>query len=139
MSQEYKILLYYKYVDIENPEEVTQEHKDMCDSLGLKGRVLIAKEGINGTVSGTEEQTNAYIDYMEKHPLFSDITYKVDDATEHVFPRMRVRYRPELVTLRLENDIDPRVTTGQHLNPKEWLEALQSEDTVVIDARNDYE
>ncbi len=139
MSQDYRVLLYYKYVDIENPEEVTQEHLEFCKELGLKGRVLIAKEGINGTVSGTIEQTDAYIEHMNAHPFFSDIIYKVDEVSEHAFPKMKVRYRPELVTLRLENDIDPRKTTGKHLKPKEWLEALQSEDTVVIDARNDYE
>ncbi|CAG9622670.1 oxygen-dependent tRNA uridine(34) hydroxylase TrhO [Sutcliffiella rhizosphaerae] len=139
LSQEYKVLLYYKYVDIENPEEVTQEHLNFCKDLGLKGRILIANEGINGTVSGTVEQTDAYMAYMETHPLFSNMIYKIDEASEHVFPRMRVRYRPELVTLRLEDDIDPRVKTGKHLTPKEWLEAMQQEDTVIIDARNDYE
>jgi UPF0176 protein len=139
MNQEYRVLLYYKYVTIENPEEVTEEHLQFCKDLGLKGRIIIAKEGINGTVSGTAQQTDAYMKYMNEHPLFSGTIFKIDEASEHAFKKMKVRCRSELVTLRLENDIDPRVQTGKHLKPKEFFEAMQREDTVVIDARNDYE
>jgi UPF0176 protein len=139
MDQEYRVLLYYKYVTIENPEEVSKDHLDFCNEIGLKGRIIIAAEGINGTVSGTVEQTEAYMRYMDEHPLFSGITFKIDEASEHAFKKMRVRFRPELVTLRLEDDVDPHVQTGKHLKPKEFFEAMQEEDTVVIDARNDYE
>lgn len=139
MNQEYRVLLYYKYVTIENPEEVQQEHLQFCNELGLKGRIIIASEGINGTVSGTPEQADAYIKYMDEHPLFAGTVFKIDEANEHAFKKMRVRLRPELVTLRLEDDVDPHVTTGKHLKPKEFFEAMQREDTVVIDARNDYE
>ncbi|WP_077213419.1 rhodanese-related sulfurtransferase [Bacillus dakarensis] len=139
MESSYKVLLYYKYVHIENPEECTNEHKQVCDELGLKGRIIIASEGINGTVSGTVEQTDAYMEFMNNHPLFKETIFKIDDAKEHAFKKMRVRCRNELVTLRLENDINPNATTGKHLKPKEFFEAMQREDTVVIDARNDYE
>jgi UPF0176 protein len=139
MNQEFRVLLYYKYVTIENPEEVQQEHLEFCNELGLMGRIIIAAEGINGTVSGTPEQTDAYMKWMDEHPLFSGTIFKIDEATEHAFKKMRVRLRPELVTLRLEDDVDPHVTTGKHLKPKEFFEAMQREDTVVIDARNDYE
>lgn len=139
MSQDYRVLLYYKYVTIENPEEVQQEHLQFCNELGLKGRIILAGEGINGTVSGSVEQTNAYMKYMDAHPLFAGTIFKIDEATEHAFKKMRVRLRPELVTLRLEDDVDPHVVTGKHLKPRDFFEAMQREDTVVIDARNDYE
>ncbi|MEH7355374.1 rhodanese-related sulfurtransferase [Neobacillus drentensis] len=139
MTQEYRVLLYYKYVSIENPEEVANEHHQFCTDLGLKGRIIIAAEGINGTVSGNIEQTNAYMKYMEAHPFFSGTIFKIDEASEHAFKKMKVRYRPELVTLRLEDDVDPNVLTGKHLIPKEFFAEMQKEDTVVIDARNDYE
>jgi UPF0176 protein len=139
MNQEFRVLLYYKYVTIENPEEVQQEHLEFCNELGLKGRIIIAAEGINGTVSGTPEQTDAYMKWMDEHPLFTGTIFKIDESTQHAFKKMRVRLRPELVTLRLEDDVDPHVTTGKHLKPKEFFEAMQREDTVVIDARNDYE
>lgn len=139
MSQEYRVLLYYKYVQIENAEETANEHRQFCNDLGLKGRIIIAAEGINGTVSGTIEQTDAYMQYMEAHPLFSGTIFKIDEASEHAFKKMKVRFRNELVTLRLEDDINPHVLTGKHLKPKEFFEQMQKEDTVVIDARNDYE
>ncbi|ULT54703.1 rhodanese-related sulfurtransferase [Neobacillus drentensis] len=139
MNQEYRVLLYYKYVPIENPEECANEHRQFCNDLGLKGRIIIAAEGINGTVSGTIEQTNAYMKYMDEHPLFNGTWFKVDEASEHAFKKMKVRYRTELVTLRLEDDIDPNRVTGKHLKPVEFFKAMQREDTVVIDARNDYE
>ncbi|MFF2445731.1 rhodanese-related sulfurtransferase [Neobacillus sp. NPDC058068] len=139
MNQEYRVLLYYKYVVIENPEEFAKEHLQVCNDFGLKGRIIIASEGINGTVSGTIEQTNVYMKYMEEHPLFAGTIFKIDEASGHAFKKMRVRFRPELVTLRLEDDVNPNVLTGKHLKPKEFFEEMQKEDTVVIDARNDYE
>jgi UPF0176 protein len=138
-DKQYRVLLYYKYVTIENPEEFTKEHKELCDSLGLKGRILIATEGINGTVSGTVEQTNQYMDIMKNDARFADMVFKIDKADEHAFPKMKVRHRPELVTLRLEDDINPNELTGEYLDPKDFYERLQDEDTIVLDARNDYE
>ncbi|TMW73400.1 oxygen-dependent tRNA uridine(34) hydroxylase TrhO [Alteribacter natronophilus] len=139
MSKEYRVLLYYKYVDIENPEEFTEEHLAFCKQLGLRGRILIASEGINGTCSGTKEQTDAYMEKMKADPRFADMVYKIDEADGHTFKKMHVRHRPELVTLRLEDDIDPREQTGKYLSPKEFYEQMQKEDTLIIDARNDYE
>ncbi|HLR09019.1 MAG TPA: rhodanese-related sulfurtransferase [Bacillota bacterium] len=136
---DYQVLLYYKYVPIEDPEEYAAEHLEFCKSLGLKGRILVAKEGINGTVSGPREQTQKYMDTMHQDPRFHDMVFKVDAHDGHAFKKMHVRHRPELVTLRLEEDIDPNELTGEYLEPKEFYEAIQDEDTVVLDARNDYE
>lgn len=127
------------YVPIENAEEFRDEQFALCEELELKGRILVASEGINGTVSGTVEQTNRYMEVMKQDPRFSEMVFKIDEADEHAFKKLRVRHRPELVTLRLENDINPLETTGNYLSPKEFFEAMQQEDTVVIDARNDYE
>ncbi|HYK72549.1 MAG TPA: rhodanese-related sulfurtransferase [Pseudoneobacillus sp.] len=140
MSQKpYRVLLYYMYVQIENPEEFAKEHKAFCDELGLKGRILIANEGINGTVSGTVEQTNQYMEKMKQDPRFAEMIFKIDEADEHAFKKMKVRFRPELVTLRLEDDVNPHEITGTYLSPKEFYERLHDEDTIVLDARNDYE
>lgn len=127
------------YVPIENAEEFRDEQFALCEELELKGRILVASEGINGTVSGTVEQTNRYMEVMKQDPRFSEMVFKIDEADEHAFKKLRVRHRPELVTLRLENDINPLETTGNYLSPKEFFEAMQQEDTIVIDARNDYE
>lgn len=138
-TKPYRVLLYYLYVPIENHEEFAAEHLAACKALELKGRILVASEGINGTVSGTIEQTNQYMDMMKADPRFADIVFKIDEADGHAFKKMHVRPRNELVTLRLEDDINPNRTTGQYLSPKEFFEQMQDENTIVLDARNDYE
>ncbi len=135
----YRILLYYKYVRIENYEEFAAEHLRFCKELGLKGRILVAEEGINGTVSGTVEQTDAYMEAMRKDPRFADTFFKIDESDEHAFKKMFVRPKKELVTFRVEHELDPNVITGKYLSPKEFYEALQDEDVIVLDGRNYYE
>lgn len=136
---EYRVLLYYHYTNIADPAEFAKEHLAFCKSLELKGRILVAHEGINGTVSGTVEQTNAYMEAMQADPLFSGMVFKIDEADAHAFKKMHVRPRPELVNLSLEEDIDPRVLTGRYVEPAQFFEEMQREDTIVIDARNTYE
>lgn len=138
-NQQYQVLLYYMYVPIENAEQFAAEHLQFCKDLELKGRILVAEEGINGTVSGTVERTNEYMKTMKEDPRFAEMVFKVDEADRHAFKKMHVRHREELVTLRLNEDINPNELTGKHLSPSEFFEAMQKEDTVVIDARNDYE
>ncbi|TKC15357.1 oxygen-dependent tRNA uridine(34) hydroxylase TrhO [Robertmurraya kyonggiensis] len=138
-TEQYRVLLYYMYVPIENHEEFAAQHLQFCKELGLKGRILVAHEGINGTVSGTFEATEKYMEAMKADPRFAEMVYKIDEAEGHAFKKMHVRPRNELVTLRLEDDINPNELTGKHLSPKEFFEAMQDPDTVVIDARNDYE
>lgn len=138
-KETYRVLLYYNYVQIDDPETFADEHLAYCQDHGLKGRVLIAHEGINGTVSGTFEQTEEYMAKMHADPRFADMAFKVDPHDGHAFKKMHVRHRPELVTLRLEDDVNPKQTTGQHLSPEEFHEAMQDENTIILDARNDYE
>ncbi|ACT00684.1 rhodanese-related sulfurtransferase [Paenibacillus sp. JDR-2] len=138
-NKPYRILLYYKYVHIENPEQVTAEHLRFCKELGVKGRILISDQGINGTCSGTARQTDAYMAHMNEHPLFKDITYKIDESEGHAFKKLFVRHKNELVTLRYKKKMDPNVLTGKRLSPKEFYEQLQQDDVIIIDGRNDYE
>lgn len=135
----YRVLLYYKYVRIDHYEEYAAEHLAFCKELGLKGRILIAEEGINGTVSGTVEQTDAYMEYMRQDPRFHDTFFKIDEVQEHAFKKMFVRAKKELVTFRLEDDIDPNQLTGKYLSPKEFHDALLEDDVIVLDGRNYYE
>lgn len=83
----FRILLYYKFVQIPEPELFAAEHLAYCKSLELKGRIIVAEEGINGTVSGTIEQTEQYMKDMHNHPLFSDMVFKIDEASEHAFKK----------------------------------------------------
>jgi len=138
-TQTYRILLYYKYVHIENYEEVAAEHLAFCKELGVKGRILIAEEGINGTLSGSIEQTDAYIAYMRANPLFADTVFKIDDSDTPAFKKIFVRPKKELVTLRHDQPLDPNAVSGKRLSPKEFYEQLQRGDVLVLDGRNDYE
>lgn len=137
---DYRVLLYYKYVTINNPEHFRDEHLKLCKDIGLKGRILVSEEGFNGTVSGTVEQTDRYMEAVKSDERFEDTFFKMDPADGHAFKKMHVRYRPEIVSLKLgEDDLDPNQLTGQYLKPKEFKEALEDENTIVLDARNDYE
>ncbi|GEK35324.1 oxygen-dependent tRNA uridine(34) hydroxylase TrhO [Kurthia sibirica] len=135
----YRVLLYYFYADIENPEQFSKDHLAFCKEIGLKGRILVANEGINGTVSGDFEQTEQYMAAMKVDPLFEGIVFKIDDSDTHVFKKMHVRPRPELVNLGLEEDVNPHELTGRHLSPSDFLEEMKDENTVVLDVRNTYE
>lgn len=136
---DYQVLLYYKYVKIEEPEQFAKEHLKVCKELNLKGHILIAEEGINGTLSGLKEDTEQYMGLMKQDERFADLFFKIDESPEHAFKKMFVRPRKELVSLNLEEDINPLEQTGKYLDPSEFREAILDEQTVVIDARNDYE
>ena len=139
MDKDYRVLLFYKYVQIDQAEEYVEEHLAFCKENNLKGRILISEEGINGTLSGTIEDTQKYMDMMHADERFADMFFKIDEAPEHPFKKMHVRYREELVTLRLEDNHNPNEVGGKHLKPAEWREAMQQDDVIILDTRNDYE
>lgn len=130
------VLLYYKYVRLPDPEAEAVAQRALCQALGLKGRILLAGEGINGTVAGPRAATDAYIEYMNAHPQFGGIQYKQDDTTAVPFPRLRIKVRPEIVTLGVE--VDP-AATARRLTPAQFHELATRPDVVLFDARNNYE
>lgn len=136
---DYRVLLYYHYNNIEDPDTLREEHLKFCKEIGLLGRVFISKEGINGTVSGTVEQTNLYMKTLEESEHFKGIQFKIDESDEHVFKKMHVRVKNELVNFSLEDDVNPLEITGKYLEPTDFYEGLNDPNTIVIDARNDYE
>jgi UPF0176 protein len=109
----------------------------VCAGIGLKGRILIAPEGINGTVAGTRAQLKQYTDYMDAHPLFGNIVFKRTPAGKMPFGKLIVKHRPEIVTLGKNVDLKK---TGKYLSPEEFHRMLESEkDIAIIDMRNNYE
>jgi UPF0176 protein len=142
MSDQVKILLYYKYVPINNPHELRLAQRALCEQLGIFGRILLSSEGINGTVAGSAESIDEYMATVEKYPEFADIEWKISYAEEQVFPKLRIVVRDEIVTLgvaksgadvSLENKAD-------YIEPSELLEKYEKgEEFVIIDARNQYE
>lgn len=137
MSSHIDVLLYYKFVEIADPEFEVLQHKLVCAGIGLTGRILIANEGINGTVAGTRAQLKAYINYMNAHPLFADVVFKRTPAGKLPFHKLIVKYRDEIITLGKKVDLQ---NTAPYVEP-EKLHAMyeNGEDFVVVDMRNDYE
>ncbi|MEQ1561118.1 MAG: rhodanese-related sulfurtransferase [Nitrospira sp.] len=143
MSEEkihHTIILFYKYTNIEDPEKLKKDQVALCTKLGLKGRVIVAKEGINATLEGTDENIEKYLKEYLADPRFSDTHIKRSNGTGDSFPKLSVKVRTEIVSLHLENDIDPNQITGVHLKPeelKQWYES--GKEFYIIDMRNDYE
>jgi UPF0176 protein len=135
----YRVLLFYKFVKIENPQFLAEEHLAFCRQLGLRGRIIISDEGINGTCSGSYKRTQKYVDHMKLDSRFSDIEFKIDHVPGHVFKKMHVRYKKELVTFRVDENLNPCELTGKHLSPEEWMKMMQRNDVVILDGRTSYE
>lgn len=128
-----------------DPEEDKKKQKALCEKLGLKGRIILANEGINGTVEGTVENTEKYIGEVGKDARFATINWKKSVGTGDAFPRISVKTRKEIVSLHLEDsvgvcDINPNQITGKHLKPKElhdWI--TTGKEFYIVDMRNAYE
>lgn len=130
------ILLYYKFYPIENVEWFVREHKRFCRKLGIYGKVLIGKEGINGSISGTKEQTEEYKKFLTNFKGFENVFFKEEKGKEHPFSRMIVRIRKEIVSLHKKVDMTKK---GKYVEPEKFLEDYNKKDVIILDARNYYE
>jgi len=138
MTASHPVILFYKYVEIADPEGFMASQRELCVSLGLKGRLLIASEGINGTLAGTAEAVSRYIETLRADERFSDIEMKISEGNEQTFPKLAVKVRPEIVTLKAGLPLKPDL--DNHLSPTEWKAVLENEpEAVIVDVRNRYE
>lgn len=140
-----KIILYYKFVPIADPEMTRLWQLELCTNLGLKGRILISKHGINGTLGGSLESLKAYRRAMNKTVAFKGITYKWSDGGAEHFPKLRVKVRDEIVTFHAADElvVDETgvVNGGKHLKPEQVHKLVEErgDDVVFFDGRNAYE
>jgi UPF0176 protein len=138
---EFTILLFYKYVFIEDPKKLRDEQRALCEKLGLKGRIITAPEGINVTIEGTNENVEKYLKEYLSDPRFSDTHIKRSKGTGSAFPKLSVKARKEIVTLG--KDYNSIKTKGKVIKPeelKEWFKTKKvGEDFYIVDLRNDYE
>lgn len=142
MAQPFKILLYYKYVSLENPENIRAAQKELCQNLNLRGRILISGEGINGTVAGLASDIDQYITKTREQPAFADMEWKISWADEQVFPKLKVKVRDEIVTLGVKKSgADVAIENkADYIEPEELRQLYESQaDFVIVDARNNYE
>lgn len=141
-----KILLYYKFTPLSDPEAVKLWQKTLCDSLNLRGRILVSKHGLNGTVGGDVDDLKAYVKATKSYPAFKDIVWKWSAGSREDFPRMSVKHRRELVGFQnSEDEFDVNmggvIGGGKHLKPREVNEMVEKygDDVVFFDGRNEHE
>ena len=142
------VLLFYKYVAIADVEALCADQRALCERLRLLGRVLIAAEGVNGTLSGPAAAVREYVERMSAHPLFSGVDWKTGPHQPAAggalpFPDLLVKQVKRIVSLGAADSIDP-ARGGTHLSPREFHEAVEGaaqgrDDVVVVDVRSTYE
>lgn len=136
-----KIILFYKYIDIEYPGQIVKWQKKLCEKLNLKGRILIGHEGINATVGGSTQAIEEYKKTISTHELFNDIDFKESEGSADHFPRLQVTAKSEIVHLGLDIKEYSAHNGGIHLTPDQTHELLKNKpkNLVILDARNNYE
>ena len=140
-----KVILYYGFAPVADPQAVRLWQRDLCESLGLKGRILISEHGINGTLGGPMKALKTYVKKTREYPGFGKIDFKWSDGTGKDFPKLSVKARRELVAFgapeEIKVDLDGVIGGGVHLKPEEVNElvAERGDDVVFFDGRNAFE
>ncbi|MFN7640362.1 MAG: rhodanese-like domain-containing protein, partial [bacterium] len=136
----YQILLYYYFTPLDDPAAIVADQQQLCTQLGLLGRILVAHEGLNGTVAGTVAATQAYMQAMQQHPQFRGIEFKVDAHHELPFYKLHVRLKNEIVNLSAPEELKPWEESGAYIEPEEMRQLLKDPgEVVILDARSRYE
>ena len=137
------VLIYYKFATVTNPHQTMTLHKLLCEKFDLKGRILIAKDGINGTVEGTTKNCEMYINELKNDEFYKDIYFKQSEGDGNSFSKLQVKVRDEIVTSQLDfkDEIGPVArVTGKYITPTALRNLFDSqEEFYIIDMRNDYE
>ncbi|KFG69972.1 rhodanese-related sulfurtransferase [Microvirga sp. BSC39] len=138
----YKVAALYQFVPLPDFRELKDPLHALCLDLGIKGTLLLAHEGINGTVAGTEEGIDALMVELRAGSLFrgrlDNLELKFSSAAEMPFKRMKVRLKKEIVTLG-DPQTDPLRRVGTYVSPAEWNRLLEEPGIVILDTRNDFE
>lgn len=135
---EYVVCAMYKFVTLDNFEEIRTPLLATMKSLNVFGTLLLAKEGINGTVAGSREGIDQLLSWLRKDPRLSDIDFKESYTQERPFLRTKVKLKKEIVTMGVEG-IDPKRVVGSYVEAKDWNKLISDPDVLLVDTRNDYE
>lgn len=134
----FKVAALYKFAPFDNTAELRGPLLSQCRSAGTMGTILLAPEGINGTIAGSADGVEAVLDHIRSLPACAELDVKFSGAQTMPFYRMKVRLKREIVTMG-EPDINPRESVGRYVEPADWNALISDPDTLVIDTRNDYE
>ena len=134
----YCVAALYKFAALPDYAALRAPLQDMCDLLEIKGTILLASEGINGTIAGTDAAISGILKFMRADPRLADLEHKESRAEDLPFYRMKVRLKKEIVTMGVDG-VDPNETVGTYVDPADWNALISDPDVVLIDTRNDYE
>ncbi|EAQ03264.1 rhodanese-like domain protein [Pseudooceanicola batsensis HTCC2597] len=134
----FTIAALYHFTRFDDPAELRGPLLDLCLAEGVTGSLLLAQEGINGTIAGTRAGLDTVLAHIRALPGCADLEWKESTAEAQPFGRMKVRLKKEIVTMG-QPDVDPRARVGHYVDPKDWNDLIRSPDVAVIDTRNDYE
>jgi len=137
-SQTTAVAALYRFVRLDDYESMREPLLNFCTERGVKGTLLLAHEGINGTISGGKTAIADVLSYLRSDERLTDLDCKFSYHEERPFLRMKVKLKREIVTMGLE-DIDPNQSVGRYASPSEWNELIDDPECLVIDTRNDYE
>ena len=139
MAQPHLVILFYKFTHVAEPGLLRDQLHAVCESSRIKGRVIIAHEGLNGTLGGTESHVREVVSFLHSDPRFADMEIKESAGTEDTFPKLSIKVRPEIVTLKADIPLEAD-THHNHLSPAQWQATLENDpDIVLVDVRNRYE
>ncbi|MBE9186230.1 rhodanese-related sulfurtransferase [Microcoleus sp. LEGE 07076] len=128
----------YKFVELSDFAEFKKPLLDCCNNHNVKGTILLAAEGINGTIAGSSEGVRAVLAFLRSDSRFADLVHKESFSEKAPFYRLKIRLKREIVTMGIP-DINPRVMAGKYVKPDEWNQLLDDPDVVVVDVRNEFE
>ena len=128
----------YKFVELSNLKNIKEQLYELCDQNNVLGTILIAKEGLNGTICSNYKNINNFINLLKAKKKFNDIDVKFSKSNSNGFNRLKVKIKNEIVTIG-EKDINPNKLVGEYVSAKEWNELLNKKNIVLIDTRNSYE
>ena len=132
------ICALYKFTRLDDFEEIQSSLKLFLDSLNIRGTLLLAREGVNGTIAGDNDSIMKSLDYLQKDGRLAGLEYKLSYSEKPPFKRLKVKLKKEIVTLGV-SDIDPTHSSGTYVKPADWNELINDPDVVLIDTRNNYE
>ncbi len=137
-SQPYVVAAMYRFVTLDDYQDIREPLRAFCDEHNIKGTLLLAKEGLNGTVAGTREAIDALLAYLKNDPRLAELEHKESYDENQPFYRMKVKLKKEIVTMGID-DIDPNEVVGTYVKPKDWNALISDPDVLLLDTRNDYE
>ncbi|MES2215386.1 MAG: rhodanese-like domain-containing protein [Pseudomonadota bacterium] len=138
MAPEIAIVSFYSFVKIEEPEMLIPKILLVGKKKSLRGTILIAKEGFNGSISGPLDKTEILLEAITNLTNASDVNVKINYSKEHPFHKLKVKLKPEIISMGIDQ-FEVAGNTGEYIETKDWDEFISRDDVILVDTRNDYE